>query len=300
MAHLFLFYRAVSLAWGQKAYYRWAMKEPTPICLLQTKVWQWFTNNVVNDQEAFQNSCDDPDYQGTWWKPTGLMSKMKAPFLLAIPNALVELLRDQGTPATPADDLNTINEVTANTGGGIAENKWRTVQDWCILAGQGSASSKSLLAIKVDSVAIDIDKFNTWVGQKLDAALGLRPTQATQAATTPQPPMADYSQLSCLQAATVGLGMMQFTNALVPQAAPGAATLGQTASLKIRKGFNRDQIVKLKDACGVNMAKDIPHIWYMIQTMKGKAYNTYHNHLKKSIESWCCTWHIEREKSIYF
>jgi hypothetical protein len=52
---------------------------------------------------------------------------MKAPFHLAIPNALVELLQDQGTPATPANVLNTIKEVAANTGGGIAEKKWCTI-----------------------------------------------------------------------------------------------------------------------------------------------------------------------------
>jgi hypothetical protein len=47
------------------------------------------------------------------------------------------------------------------------------------------------------------------------------------------------------------------------------------------------------------MAKDIPYIWYIIQTMKGKVYNMYQDHLKKSIESWCRTRHIERDKSIY-
>jgi hypothetical protein len=71
-------------------------------------------------------------------------------------------------------------------------------------------------------------------------------------------------------AATVGQGMMQFTQALALQATPGAATLGQTASLKMG-GFNRNQIAILKDACGVKLAKDIPHIWYMIQTTKGKG-----------------------------
>ncbi len=50
----------------------------------------------------------------------------RARFLLTIPNALVELLQDQGTPASPDDVLNTINMVTANTSGGIAENQWRT------------------------------------------------------------------------------------------------------------------------------------------------------------------------------
>ncbi len=273
-----------------------ATMEPTPICFPQTKAWQWFTNNVVSNQEEFQTFYDDLDNQGTWWKPTRPMSKMKAPFLLAIPNALMELLQDQGTPTTPADILTTISEVTAITHGGITKDQWHTVGDWCILAGQGSASNKSLLAFKVDLVAIDDEEFNTWVGQKLDVALGPRPLQIPpQAATTPQPPMTDYLQLSRLLGATVGQVIMQFTHALSPQAAPGVASLGQTASLETGKGFNRNQIAKLKDACGVNMAKD-PHIWYIIQTMRGKAYNTYHDHLKKSIKSWCCTWHIERDK----
>jgi hypothetical protein len=93
--------------------------------------------------------------------------------------------------------------------------------------------------------------------------------------------------------------MMQFTHALLPQAALAVATLGKTASLETGKGFNHNQIAKLKDACGVNMAKDIPHIWYVIQRMKDKAYNTYRGHFKKSIKSWCRTWHIEWDKSIY-
>jgi hypothetical protein len=86
-----------------------------------------FTNNAVNNQDAFKIIYKDPDKQGTWWKPTGLTSNMEAPFLLTIPNARVELLRDQGTPATPANILNAINKVTANTSGGIAENQWCTV-----------------------------------------------------------------------------------------------------------------------------------------------------------------------------
>jgi hypothetical protein len=111
--------------------------------------------------------------------------------------------------------------------------------------------------------------------------------------------MADYLQMSRLLAATVGQGMMQFTHALAPQAAPGAASLGQMASLEMGKGFNCDQIAKLKDACGMNMAKDTPHIWYIIQMTKGNAYNTYRNHLKKSIKSWCRTRHNKRDKSIF-
>jgi hypothetical protein len=71
------------------------------------------------------------------------------------------------------------------------------------------------------------------------------------------------------------------------------------ASLEMGKGSDREQIAKVKDTCGGNMANHIPHIWYMILTMKGKANDTYPNCLKKSIESWCCTWHIKQDKSIY-
>jgi hypothetical protein len=65
------------------------------------------------------------------------------------------------------------------------------------------------------------------------------------------------------------------------------------------KGFDRDQIAKLKDPCGVMSAKDIPNIWSVIQATKGKAHDSYRDHLKKSMESWCRSRHIERDKSIY-
>ncbi len=230
----------------------------------------------------------------------GETTDIKAPYLLALPNALVELLRDQNTPATLADVLSTINEVTANAGGGLAEDLWSTVQDWCICARQAGQNNKSLLSIELDSVKIDDDEFDTWVGHKLNQALGPHPTHAQQAVTTPQqPPVTDYLQLSQLLAATVGQEMMHFTQAVAPQAPAAAILLGQMASLKTGKGFNRDQIAKLKDACGVTLTKDIPHIWCMIQSTKGKAYNMYPNYLKKSIKSWCCTCHIKQDKSIY-
>jgi hypothetical protein len=105
-----------------------------------------------------------------------------------------------------------------------------------------------------------------------------------------------------LLASTVGQGMMQFSQAVATQAATrGAASPGQGAitPLEASKGFDWDQIAKLKDACGVMLAKDIPNIWFVIQSTKGKAYDTYRDHLKKSIKAWCRTRHIERDKSIY-
>jgi hypothetical protein len=76
--------------------------------------------------------------------------------------------------------------------------------------------------------------------------------------------------------------------------------MGQgTNPLEMSKGFDWDQIAKLKDVCGVMSAKDILNIWSVIQATKGKAYDSFRDHLKKSIESWCRSCHIKRDKSIY-
>jgi hypothetical protein len=96
--------------------------------------------------------------------------------------------------------------------------------------------------------------------------------------------------------------MLQFTQAVAGQTTAGGTggALAQgTTPLEMSKGFDKDQIAKLTDACGVMSAKDIPNIWPIIQATKGKAHDTYRDHLKKSIESWCRTRHIERDKSIY-
>ncbi len=149
-------------------------------------------------------------------------------------------------------------------------------------------------------MAIDDEEFNMWVGGKLDVALGPHPTKTPQVAMANQPPMQDYLQMSRLLASTVGQGMMQFSQAVATQATTGGtASLGQATPLESSKGFDRDQIEKLKDACGVMSAKDIPNIWYVIQTMRGKAYDTYRDHLKKLIKAWCKSWHIKRDKFIY-
>ncbi len=61
---------------------------------------------------------------------------------------------------------------------------------------------------------------------------------------------------------------MQFTQAVTPQAAVRAPLPGQMTTLNTGKGFDRNQTAKLKDACGVSMAKEIPNIWYVIQSTK--------------------------------
>jgi hypothetical protein len=126
-------------------------------------------------------------------------------------------------------------------------------------------NNKSLSAINVDLVVIDDDEFNTCVGHKLDVALGPRKASTMAALVLGPNTLPDYVQMSRLLASAVGQGMMHFTQAVTPQAAVGASLPGQITTLNTGEGFDRDQIAKLKDACGVSMAKEIPNIWYIIQ-----------------------------------
>jgi hypothetical protein len=61
--------------------------------------------------------------------------------------------------------------------------------------------------------------------------------------------------------------------------------VGTNTALTTRKGFNQDQIAKLKDACGVCNAQQIPAIWSAIQATKGKSIDTYRTHIAKAINS---------------
>ncbi len=257
------------------------------------------------DKDNFVAFFEDKDNKNKWWTPALQMtSETKAPFLLVLPNTMVEILRESGGVSTPANVLAAIEEVRLRMDVGVLEDQWKTITEWCLVASQGDANNKkSLLSSKVDSVAIDDDEFDTWMESKLDMVLGKRPAGnwPPPNVVAQQPPLHDHLHMARLLASTVGQGMMQFTQAVATQSiAGGAGTLGQgTTPLEMSKGFDRDQIAKLKDVCGVMSAKDIPNIWSVIQATKGKAHDSYRDHLKKSMESWCRSRHIKRDKSIY-
>jgi hypothetical protein len=98
---------------------------------------------------------------------------------------------------------------------------------------------------------------------------------------------------------TFGTNMLQFSQAVTPTGGAAGATGSETA-LATGKGFDQDQIAKLKDACIVRNAQHIPAIWSVIQSTKGKSFDTYRAHIAKSLELvWCRSHHIDRDKSIF-
>ncbi len=99
-------------------------------------------------------------------------------------------------------------------------------------------------------------------------------------------------------ATPIGANMMQFSQALTP-VLMGGVMAGNDTALATGKGFNQDQIAKLRDTCGMQNAQQIPTIWAVIQGSKDKSFDMYCAHLAKSIELWCCTHHIDRDKLIF-
>ncbi len=242
-------------------------KEPTPICLRMDKMWQWFTGKAIIDDTKLLEYHGNQANLGTLWKPTaneGTAVDVKVPHLLAIPNILVNVLRNQGTVATPADVLTAVDKIIASAI--TPKTSWDLIHNWCMVAGQAGNNNKSHIFLDIDSVTINDKEFDLWVGQKLDSNLGPRPAIASASQQGTPNQAADYVNFSQILATSVGSSMLQFTQAVLPSAVAGPAT-----PLEMGKGFNKDQIAKLKDACGVIHARAIPNIWFVIQSTKGKS-----------------------------
>jgi len=280
---------------------RRATKEPTPICLPTTKTWDWHTGDVVMDFDKFNEFHGVEVNRGNLWMPTvgdGAPAELKVQNLVAIPNMLVDLLRNQGSAVTPYDVLASIDDFVQQSG--EPGHHWEFVRKWCLVAGQANANGKSKVFLDTTPVTVDDEEFDRWVGTRLGIAFGPRPsTYAGPAAgMTGNQQAMDFLALSQMLSTTIGTNMMQFSQAVAPTGGAAGATGGDTA-LATRKGFNQDQIVKLRDACGVRNAQQIPVIWSVIQSTKGKSFDTYCAHIAKSLELWCPSHHIDRNKSIF-
>ncbi len=107
------------------------------------------------------------------------------------------------------------------------------------------------------------------MGNRLNISVGPCPLASTVAltGTAGNQQGMDYLALSTMLARTIGYKMFQFSQSITPQVGAAGATGGKTA-LVTGKGFNQDQITRLKDACGIHNAQQIPSIWSVIQASK--------------------------------
>jgi hypothetical protein len=165
---------------------------------------------------------------------------------------------------------------------------------------QAGTNGKSRVFLDTSPVTIDGEEFDRWVSNWLDITFGPHPpgTTTSMAGLAGTQQAIDYLALSKMLATTIGTTMMQFSNAIAPQVAATAIT-GSETTLATSKGFDQDQIAKLKDVCGVRNAQHIPAIWSVIQATKGKSFDSYRAHLAKSIDAWCRLHYIDHNKSLF-
>ncbi len=56
---------------------------------------------------------------------------------------------------------------------------WDFIPNWCMVEGQAGNNNKSHVFLDINSVTIDEEEFDLWVGQKFDSNLGPRPAIAS-------------------------------------------------------------------------------------------------------------------------
>jgi hypothetical protein len=111
---------------------------------------------VITDFEKFREFHDVEANKGNIWTPTagdGVPAELRVPNLLAIPNMLVDLLRNQGSAITPFDVLASIDDFVQDSG--EPGQHWEYVRKWCIVAGQANANGKSKVCLDTTPVTVD-------------------------------------------------------------------------------------------------------------------------------------------------
>ncbi len=91
---------------------RCATKESKPVCLPTTKAWEWHAGNAIADVAKAEAYYSVEVNRGTLWMPGATdspPSAMTVPNLLALPNALVDLLCTLGLAITPHEILNIVD-----------------------------------------------------------------------------------------------------------------------------------------------------------------------------------------------
>jgi hypothetical protein len=243
-----------------------ATKEPTSICLLTLKLWEWHMSNAVTNFDKFNDFYAVEANKGTLWTPVAsdrAPAKFKVPNLVAIPNVLVDLLCTQGLAVTPQNVLASINDFVQ--GSGQPGHHWAYIQKWCLVVGQANANGKSKVFLDTSPVTIDDEDFDRWDGNRLNITLGPHPlaSVAPSPGTTGNQQAMDHLALSKMLATTIGSNMMQFSQAITPTRG-GHWSHGRQNNPCHQKRVDQDQIAKHKDACGVHSVQQILAIWLVI------------------------------------
>ncbi len=89
----------------------------------------------------------------------GATAAIKVPNLLAIPNALVDLLCTQGPAIMPHNVLATVDNFIQTSGHSTGQ-QWECICKWCLVASQAGANEKSKVFLNTSLVTIGDKDFD--------------------------------------------------------------------------------------------------------------------------------------------
>jgi hypothetical protein len=101
-----------------------------------TKAWEWYTGDIIVDFAKADARYSVEANKGTLWTPGATdspPSAMTVPNLLAIPNALVDLLCTPGPAITPHEVFTIVDKFIQNSGHPPGQ-QWECIQCWCLVA----------------------------------------------------------------------------------------------------------------------------------------------------------------------
>ena len=138
------------------------------------------------DKAAMMAYHADPANAGKLWQPTTTTSRVsqQLPPMIAFPACLWTFLAEKEREcwevlAKVLDMVNAQTPIISSAAGEL-------LMDWLIFGGQCGDDGKSLLAMSVDPCYAYEEVFQEWKEQRLDFALGPKPTLGAGTPTTPQ------------------------------------------------------------------------------------------------------------------
>jgi hypothetical protein len=183
-----------------------------------------------------------------------------------------------------------------------ARTDCKLVLAWCLLAAQMNTSGNSHLSLAVEAVTEgDDDYFVRWIDQRLDSAFGPRPSKGSTGHID-RGGMAllthDHAQVSAIMASEVGKGV-----ALGLRAAGhlhrDATNIGGGYDSEGGKGYTKDDIAMLMGFAGVYSGHNLPDIWELFNSTKGKNIDAYRRHLYSRMKQYAYDRRLQIDTSVY-
>jgi hypothetical protein len=156
----------------------------------------------------------------------------------------------------------------------------------------------SMVAIGVEAPLSEDEGFLKWCTQKLDGCLGAKSVRPGLAAQAGQNNMMAAANMVNQMGRTVLSRFQALAPVLAARQEGGGGTRdGATSVGGFGKVYTTANVAQLMGYCGVNQARDIPHIWGMFQ--QTKEYNTYRHELEMVMTAWSRREGIEIDKGMY-